>query len=76
MKGLKSQINYLACEKSVQKYLKSLNDYEIRKLYEHFEYTPFPILLMREYLQRFNNKKIQVDNCSSSKFKNIALENI
>lgn len=45
--------SYLACEKSVKKYLNSLTDEQLRTFYENLEYTPFPILLIKEYKKRF-----------------------
>lgn len=49
--------SYLSCEKTVQKYLKSLSNLQIQTFYENLEFTPFPILLMKEYKKRFDNSK-------------------
>jgi hypothetical protein len=47
--------SYLACEKNVRKYLDSLSDEQLRTFFENIEYTPFPILLIKEYKKRFEN---------------------
>jgi hypothetical protein len=47
--------SYLTCEKNVRKYLDSLSDEQLRTFFENIEYTPFPILLIKEYKKRFEN---------------------
>lgn len=47
--------SYLTCEKNVRKYLNSLSDEQLRTFFENIEYTPFPILLIKEYKRRFEN---------------------
>jgi hypothetical protein len=49
------KVSYLACEKNVRKYLDSLSDEQLRTFFENIEYTPFPILLIKEYKKRFEN---------------------
>lgn len=46
--------SYLSCEKNVRKYLQTLSDEQLRTFYENLEYTPFPILLIKEYKKRFD----------------------
>jgi len=46
--------SYLSCEKNVRKYLQTLSDEQLRTFYENLEFTPFPILLIKEYKKRFN----------------------
>jgi hypothetical protein len=47
-------VSYLSCEKNVKKYLKGLSDSQLKTFYENLEYTPFPILLIKEYKKRFD----------------------
>ena len=48
---------YLVCEKNVKKYLNNLSDDQLRTFYENLEYTPFPILLIKEYKKRFDHSR-------------------
>ena len=48
--------DYLKTEKNVRKYLKSLSNSQVKLFYEAIEYTPFPVLLAREYSSRFMKK--------------------
>ena len=48
--------NHLKTEENIKKYLKSLNDRQLKNLYENIELTHFPILLAHEYRQRFRRK--------------------
>ncbi|KAF6244393.1 SHOCT domain-containing protein [Nitrosopumilus sp. b2] len=43
-------------EKSIKEYLKKLPDDTIIKYYLDVEYSPFPILVIEEYTQRFKRK--------------------
>lgn len=45
--------SYLSCEKNVKKYLESISDLQLKNFFDNLEYTPFPILLMKEYKRRF-----------------------
>lgn len=45
--------SYLSCEKNIKTYLKSLSDSQLKIFFENLEYTPFPILLIKEYKRRF-----------------------
>ncbi len=45
--------SYLSCEKNIKKYLESLSDSQLKDFFDTLEYTPFPILLMKEYKKRF-----------------------
>ncbi|AFS81083.1 hypothetical protein NKOR_06000 [Candidatus Nitrosopumilus koreensis AR1] len=45
--------SYLSCEKNIKQYLKALSDSQLKTFFENLEYTPFPILLMKEYKKRF-----------------------
>lgn len=54
---LDSRGSYLQTEKNVKKYLRSISDKEIKAFFENIELTPFPILLSREYRNRFSKKK-------------------
>lgn len=49
---------YQVSEKNVRNFLKKLPDEKIKNFYETLEFTPFPILLAKEYQKRFNNSKI------------------
>ena len=49
--------SYLSCEKNVKQYLRKISDSQIKTFYENLEYTPFPILLIREYKRRFRLEK-------------------
>ena len=49
--------SYLSCEKNIKKYLKSLTNEQLKTFYENLEYTPFPILLIKEYKKRFVTNK-------------------
>ncbi|MCV0373412.1 MAG: hypothetical protein K5793_07665 [Nitrosarchaeum sp.] len=49
--------SYLSSEKNVKKYLKKISDSQVKTFYENLEYTPFPILLIKEYKRRFKRKK-------------------
>lgn len=51
-------ISYLSCEKNIKQYLKSLPNSQIQTFYENLEYTPFPILLMKEHKKRFGSRQI------------------
>ena len=56
--------DFLGNEKNVKEFLRSLSDAKIKNFYEAMEYTPFPILLAKEYKKRFTknkpkNRKIQ-----------------
>jgi hypothetical protein len=50
-------MSYLSCEKSVKEYLEKISDSQVKTFYENLEYTPFPILLIKEYKKRFETKK-------------------
>lgn len=54
--------DFLGNERNVKKFLKSLPDAQIKNYYEAIEYTPFPILLAKEYKKRFvkNIKKQKI----------------
>lgn len=45
--------SYLSCEKNIKNYLNSLSDSQLKIFFENLEYTPFPILLIKEYKKRF-----------------------
>ncbi|KFM19552.1 hypothetical protein AAA799P11_00541 [Marine Group I thaumarchaeote SCGC AAA799-P11] len=45
--------SYLSCEKNIKKYLESISDSQLKNFFDNLEYTPFPILLMKEYKKRF-----------------------
>ena len=45
--------SYMSCEKDIRKYLETLSDSQLTTFYENLEYTPFPILLIKEYKKRF-----------------------
>lgn len=49
--------DFLGNERNVKKFLKSLPDTQIKNYYEAIEYTPFPILLAKEYKKRFVKNK-------------------
>lgn len=49
--------SYISCEKNIKEYLRSLSDYQLKIFFENLEYTPFPILLIREYKKRFKKKE-------------------
>ena len=49
--------DFLGNEKNVKKFLNSLSDAKIKNFYEAIEYTPFPILLTKEYKKRFTKNK-------------------
>lgn len=44
--------DYLKTEKNVTEYLHSIPDENLRILYENIEWTPFPLLLAKEYQRR------------------------
>ena len=67
--------NYLKCEKNVKKFLKSLSSEEIKTFYDNIEYTPFPILLAREYRRRFP-KKIEKTLKKSRKYNYYNLKDV
>jgi len=46
----------LKTEKSICKYLETLPDDTIIKYYLDVEYTPFPVLIIKEYQRRFKQK--------------------
>jgi hypothetical protein len=46
----------LKSEKSIKEYLKTLPDDTIIKYYLDVEYSPFPVLLIEEYMRRFKRK--------------------
>lgn len=46
----------LKSEKSIQDYLKTLQDDQIIKYYLDVEYSPFPVLIIEEYTRRFKQK--------------------
>ena len=48
--------DYLKTEKNIKKYLNSLNDKQLKNMYENIELTHFPILLVHEYKCRFKVK--------------------
>lgn len=54
--------NYLTNEKNVKIFLKSLSDEKIKNFYEAIEYTPFPVLLTKEYKRRFSKNKSRIKN--------------
>jgi len=56
MKRLLHDSGYLRTETNVKKYLESLSDAQIKYHYEAIEFTPFPILLSKEYSKRFKHK--------------------
>lgn len=47
-------------EKKIKRFLTSLSDDQIKKLFEDFDVSPFPLLIMLEHEKRFGkkNKKI------------------
>ncbi|MGD8707440.1 MAG: hypothetical protein PVI88_02005 [Nitrosopumilaceae archaeon] len=49
--------DYLKTENNIKDYLASMNDKELKKLYDTIELTPFPILLVHEYRKRFKEKQ-------------------
>ncbi|MFB5610927.1 MAG: hypothetical protein ACE5R3_02080 [Nitrosopumilaceae archaeon] len=49
--------DFLGNERNVKEFLKSLSDAKIKKFYEAIEYTPFPVLLNKEYKKRFVKNK-------------------
>ena len=51
--------DFLGNEKNVKKFLKSLPDAKIKNFYDAMEYTPFPILLAKEYKKRFTKNKLK-----------------
>ena len=55
-KLIDSNGDYSKTENNIKEYLSSLNDKELKKLYENIELTPFPILLVHEYRKRFKEK--------------------
>lgn len=50
----------LKTEINIKKYLASINDRQLKNLYDSIELTQFPILLACEYRQRFRNKSKSV----------------
>jgi len=48
--------SYISCEKNIKTYLRSLSDYQLKIFFENLEYTPFPILLIKEYKKRFRKR--------------------
>ena len=46
----------LKSESSFKEYLKKLRDHTIIEYYSDVEYSPFPIILIQEYAQRFQQK--------------------
>ena len=48
--------DYLKTEKNIKKYLNSLNDRQLKNLYDNIELTHFPILLAHEYKRRLKVK--------------------
>lgn len=43
-------------ESSFKKYLKNISNEQLLQFYEDVEWTPFPVLVIKEYQQRFNAK--------------------
>lgn len=43
-------------ESSFKKYLKNISNDQLLQFYEDVEWTPFPVLVIKEYQQRFNAK--------------------
>ena len=43
-------------ESSFKKYLKDISNDQLLQFYEDVEWTPFPVLVIKEYQQRFNAK--------------------
>jgi len=43
-------------ESSFKKYLKNISNDQLLQFYEDLEWTPFPVLVIKEYQQRFNAK--------------------
>lgn len=68
-------VNYLKCEKNVKRFLTSLSNEEIRTFYDNLEYTPFPILLAKEYRRRFP-KKIEKTSRKSKKYNYHTAKNV
>lgn len=46
--------NYKSAEKKVKRFLQHLPDGDIKTFYENLEFTPFSLLLKREYRKRFS----------------------
>jgi hypothetical protein len=55
-KLIDSHGDFLKTENNIKEYLSSLNDKELKKLYENIELTPLPIFLVHEYRKRFKEK--------------------
>lgn len=45
--------DYHKTEENVKKYLHSLSDSQLKLYFEAIEFTPFPLMLIREYAKRF-----------------------
>ncbi|MCA9827422.1 MAG: hypothetical protein KC444_03395 [Nitrosopumilus sp.] len=48
---------YVTCEKNIKAYLRSLSDCQLKIFFDNLEYTPFHILLTKEYKKRFRKSE-------------------
>ena len=47
-------------EKSFQEYLSNISDNQLIQFYDDLEWTPFPVLVIKEYQNRFKSKNKKV----------------
>ncbi|HET8719688.1 MAG TPA: hypothetical protein VFM64_01690 [Candidatus Nitrosotenuis sp.] len=58
-------------EKKIKRFLTSLSDDQIKKLFEDFDVSPFPLLIMLEHERRFGKKNKKIVSMTTSQLRNI-----